>query len=114
MNEKHHYEIALICHQGKRKAIVRKRIGDLSAITGEALVEDNPIFLQIRATKDSYLFSISKDNVTFSPLGSGLTRYLSTEVACGFGGVYLGIYATGNGRPASIPAFIDWFEYKPL
>jgi xylan 1,4-beta-xylosidase len=40
--------------------------------------------------------------------------YLSTEVAQGFTGVYLGMYATGNGKLSAAPAFFDWFEYTPL
>ena len=46
-------------------------------------------------------------------LGGGETRYLSTEVAGGFTGVYFGLYATGNGARSTTPAFYDWFEYEP-
>jgi xylan 1,4-beta-xylosidase len=44
-------------------------------------------------------------------LGEGETRYLSTEVAGGFTGVYLAMYASGNGKPCLGPADFDWFEY---
>ena len=40
-------------------------------------------------------------------------RYLSSEVAGGFRGVYVGLYATGNGQPATAPAHFDWFDYDP-
>jgi hypothetical protein len=30
-----------------------------------------------------------------------------------FTGVMLGPYATGRGRPASVPADFDWFDYEP-
>ena len=40
-------------------------------------------------------------------------RYLSSEVAGGFTGVYFGLYATGNGRPVSAPAHFDWWDYEP-
>jgi len=40
-------------------------------------------------------------------------RYLSSEVAGGFTGVYFGLYATGSGQPASAPAHFDWFDYEP-
>ncbi|MCG7213242.1 hypothetical protein MF069_10470 [Paenibacillus mucilaginosus] len=23
------------------------------------------------------------------------------------------MYATGDGRPCTVPAYFDWFEYKP-
>ena len=31
-----------------------------------------------------------------------------------FTGVYVGMYATGNGRRASAPADFDWFEQTPM
>ena len=30
-----------------------------------------------------------------------------------FIGTYVGLYTTGNGRPASAPAAFDWFDYEP-
>ena len=47
-------------------------------------------------------------------LARGSTRYLSTEVAGGFTGVYLGMYATSNGQERTAPADFDWFEYHPI
>lgn len=38
---------------------------------------------------------------------------LVTERAGGFVGVYLGLYATGNGRPSTGRAYVRWFGYKP-
>ena len=44
-------------------------------------------------------------------LARGAARYLSSEVAGGFTGAYLGMYAAGRGGPCSAPADLDWFEY---
>jgi alpha-N-arabinofuranosidase len=35
-------------------------------------------------------------------------------MAGGFTGMYIGLYATGNGTSASAPADVDWFDYRPL
>ena len=43
-------------------------------------------------------------------LAQGETRYLATEVAGGFTGVYFGLYDTANGRESSCQAWFDWFE----
>jgi len=40
-------------------------------------------------------------------------RYLSTEVAGTFTGMFFALYATGNGQPSSVPADFDWFDYTP-
>ncbi|MCU0512990.1 MAG: glycoside hydrolase family 43 protein [Anaerolineae bacterium] len=37
--------------------------------------------------------------------------FLSSTVAYGFTGVYLGMYATGSGQPSAGHADFDWFEY---
>ena len=62
---------------------------------------------------DNYVFSFGPDTQNLRPLGSGETRYLSTEVAGGFTGVYAAMYATGSGQPCQGPADFDWFDYEP-
>jgi xylan 1,4-beta-xylosidase len=42
-----------------------------------------------------------------------LARDLSSEKIGGFTGVFVGMYATGNGRKITQAADFDWFEYKP-
>ncbi|MGM0879705.1 MAG: hypothetical protein ACQEXQ_01540 [Bacillota bacterium] len=37
---------------------------------------------------------------------------LSTDVAGGFVGAYIGMYATSAGRPSENAAVFNWFEYK--
>jgi len=40
-----------------------------------------------------------------------LAKYLSSETVGGFTEVYVGLYATGNGRACTANADYDWFEY---
>jgi xylan 1,4-beta-xylosidase len=112
MNEQHHYEIAVTLEHGERCVIVRRRIGDLVAIVTRTVIEEGPIELEIRAESDSYSFLYAKVGEPMRRMASGATRYLSTEVAGGFTGVYLGMYATGNGGGKTSPADFDWFEYR--
>jgi alpha-N-arabinofuranosidase len=112
MDEKHHYEIAVIGDIGKRKIVVRRTIGKLSAVVAEEEIKDGAVTLQIAANKNEYKFSYSVGGDSVREIGSGETRYLSSEVAGGFTGVYLGMYATGNGRKSLVPAEFDWFSYS--
>ncbi|WP_084464710.1 glycoside hydrolase family 43 protein [Microtetraspora fusca] len=41
-------------------------------------------------------------------------RILSSTVAGGFTGAYIGMYASSNGRPGENSAAFDWFEYRGL
>lgn len=104
MNPRHHYEIAV---QGRR-VIVRRRIGSLAAEVASVPAPGGPLELGILAEPHRYRFLLGDQC-----LAEGETRYLATEVASGFTGVYLAMYATGNGSRSSIPADFDWFDYEP-
>ncbi|MCV4231358.1 hypothetical protein OHJ21_09280 [Virgibacillus sp. LDC1] len=45
-------------------------------------------------------------------MGSGETHLLSTEVAGGFTGVMLAMYAFGDNE--TTPALFDWFDYEVI
>jgi xylan 1,4-beta-xylosidase len=114
MNEAHHYEIAVTLDGEERCVMVRRHIGDLSAIVAQEKIPAGLIHLQIQADKLHYTFMYAQDGQPPRTLATGATRYLSSEVAGGFTGVYFGLYATGNGRAAATPADFDWFDYEPL
>ncbi len=66
----------------------------------------------MRAEPEEYTFWHAADGGALARLDAARTRYLSSEVAGGFTGVYVGLYATGNGRDATTPAHFDWFDYE--
>ena len=111
MNEGHHYEIFLSLRNGQNCLVVRRRIGSLVCEVASRPIDTNTITLMIRADRDWYLLGYI-DNAHFLELARGETRYLSTEVASGFTGVVMGMYAAGNGQACTNPADFDWFEYK--
>ena len=114
MDPRHHAELFVTCEEDKRIVSVRRRIGSLSAIVARQPIPDKPATLQIRANKLFYTFSWIKDNDEEYILAIGETRYLSSEVAGGFTGVYFALYASGNGRDDINPVFFDWFDYRNL
>jgi xylan 1,4-beta-xylosidase len=120
MNPDHRYEIGVGRANGRRQVFVRQRIGPhLETITASSPIEGSePVVLQVDATPEEYTFSFGiamsgRPQTATTPLGQGLVRYLSSEVAGGFTGVYVGLYATGNGQPALAPAHFDWYDYEP-
>jgi beta-xylosidase len=108
MDERSHYEIAVA---GDR-VIARARIGPLSSIVGEApraaggtqvlVIETNPEGMG----GDVVRLGIATDNGETTVLTELDGRYLSTEVASGFVGRTIGMYAIGG-----VAAF-DWFDYQ--
>ena len=70
------------------------------------------VVLAVEADRARYSFSYGSSEDELRPLGGAETRYLSTEVAGGFTGVYFAMYASGNGTPCTRPADFDWFDYS--
>jgi xylan 1,4-beta-xylosidase len=113
MNERHHYEVFVTRRGGQRAAVVRRRIGSLGAEVACHAIPDGPVVLEILAEPDMYTFRCQPQGAEPLELARAETKYLSTEVAAGFTGVYFGLFASGNGQPATAPADFDWFEYQP-
>ncbi len=109
----YHYEIAILRVQGQNRLIVRRRVADLTAIVADHLAPPGPVTLVVRADKLKYTMGFESAG-QFHAIATGSTQHLSCEAApVGFTGVYLAMYATGNGKPASAPARFDWFDYQP-
>ena len=132
----HRYELGVRKTGGHRQVFVRQTIGtSLSAITATAKVpEEGPLLLQIDAAPEQYTLSWGIAPDKLAKLDSAVSRYLSSEVAAGFIGTYVGLYAT-TAAPAAIdpsaaratkakpaapgatppapPAAFDWFDYEP-
>ncbi|MEO7719927.1 MAG: glycoside hydrolase family 43 protein [Capsulimonas sp.] len=112
MNEEHHYEIFVRGNDGgERTVAVRRRIGDLVAVVAEDLLGDGDVILSIDASPEEYHFGCKVRNGDQKTIASGATRYLSTEVAGGFTGAYIGMYATSNHHESTAFAHFDWAEY---
>jgi beta-xylosidase len=106
MDEKAHVAVAV----RDERVIARARIGSLSGTVGEGSRPAGPVVLVVETAPDYRgpdvvrLGFEDKDGnvVTLAELDG---RYLSTEVASGFTGRTIGMYAVGG------DAAFDWFEY---
>ena len=58
---------------------------------------------------DRYFHGANPHRTFVQIINSGL---LSTETVGGFTGVYIGLYATGNGIPSKSNAVYEWFDYE--
>lgn len=112
MDEDHHYEIAILREAEVNKVIFRQSIGSLKVIIKEQIYTDKSVILQIKANRLKYIFSFSNEQGETIEIGQGDTRYLSSEVAGGFTGVYFGLYATGNGKNSITNAEFKDIEIK--
>ncbi|KQN98926.1 glycoside hydrolase family 43 protein [Paenibacillus sp. Leaf72] len=105
MDENHHYDLAIRKAETGYIVIERLNIGDIKSIEYEIDLEsDNHATLIIRASHECYSFLIQA-NGKDTLLGTAQTRYLSSEVAGGFTGVLIGLYAYGEEAKAEFSNF---------
>lgn len=111
MNERYHYDLAVKLREGRKTIVFRRTVGSMRTESVLAC-EAGPVTLKIAARPEWFVFSVQQDGHDVLELGSGETHLLSTEVAGGFTGLFVAMYAvseTGDGTPA----LFDWFDYEP-
>jgi alpha-N-arabinofuranosidase len=114
MNNQHHYDIFI----GKNKAgqttiNARASIGSIQHIAKSEIIADGAVEIKLTGDRDHYqLMYKTKQMKGYKLLFKPEIIYLSVDVAGGFTGVYIGLYATGNGQPSNSPAYFDYFEYQ--
>ncbi|HEX9337193.1 MAG TPA: glycoside hydrolase family 43 protein [Pseudonocardiaceae bacterium] len=114
LDEQHHYEI----EASAQEVTVHARIGSLRPVVASRSVPAGPVVLGIqvtatephdmRAGPDTVSLGIEEPDGTFTVLSTLDGRYLSTEVAGGFTGRLIGMYAAAG------TVHFDWFDYEPL
>ncbi len=112
-NHDHHYDLTAARNEaGELVLRLRVKLGRIDYIAAEAPYSGGEVKLRVEGTPHTYTFSFAPaGSDKFTHLGSLDTRYISTEVAGGFTGVFIGLYATSNGAPAAGKAYFERFEY---
>lgn len=112
MNEKYHYELAIAAVNGCKKIIFRRTAGSLKV---EELYDcpSGPVQLEVQTDREYFTFS-ARDSAGFVSVTAGTaeTAFLSTEVASGFTGVMIAMFAASPAGDA-VPSYFDWYEYEP-
>jgi xylan 1,4-beta-xylosidase len=81
----------------------------------ELPVKGNRFYFKVEADGQAYSFYIATEPEAWQPVAEGVDgRILSTPLAGGFVGAYIGMYASSNGQPSTNTADFDWFEYIGL
>ncbi|CAG7655966.1 glycoside hydrolase family 43 protein [Actinacidiphila bryophytorum] len=89
-----------------------ERNAGTDTVRGELPVRPGPLRLGVRARGQDYTFSCTQSPDGSRDVGTVDGRFLSSQVAGGFTGVYLGPYATGPAGGTG-HADYDWFRYGP-
>ncbi len=81
-------------------------------VLAEFPIEGDHFYLKVEADGQAYSFYIATEPEAWQPVAEAVDgRILSTPVAGGFVGAYIGMYASSNGQLSENTADFDWFEY---
>lgn len=115
-NNDHH--LRFVCTQGtdgQRMVRVIKRMKGVETVLGEQPCTAGRLYLKVEARGQDYGFFATTVPEVWTPVAEHVDgRLLSTPVAGGFTGAYVGMYASSNGQPSESYADFDWFAYQPL
>lgn len=98
-----HYDIGLIRTEKGCRLVKRIVLGEVDYCPESYDIAGDCVKITAGLENTLYHFKAEADGKVYD-LGFNQTRFLSTEVACGFTGVLIGLYAQGDGKDACLPA----------
>lgn len=111
LNNGTHFDLLIRRSQGQRVLVARLQFGSVTYESDEAVLAPGPVNLRIEGVRSAFKFSFGQGDSAYKQIQEVSARYLSSETIGGFTGTYVGLYATGSGRPSTTNADYDWFEY---
>jgi alpha-N-arabinofuranosidase len=105
-DERHHYRLEL---GGGEARVVRVEAGE-ERVLGRGAAPEGPCELRLRCEDGRYRFALRAADEEWVELADGDARLLSWEVAGGFTGTMLGLYATGGTGHLDV----DRFEQREI
>lgn len=117
--EDNHYDLAIVTQEEVTKAILRLCIGDAKAVVKEVVLQGahtvktesltqgkKGVILSVKSTPDTYEFYITVNEETIY-MGKARSQYLTSEVAGGFTGTVMAMYAVNHDNAKRWAEFTD-------
>ena len=111
LNNGSHFDLMVSSQKGKRYLVVKLQFGQTTYQSEKVDLAPGAVELRIESTGPTFTFSYSQNGADFKTIEKADARFLSTETVGGFTGVYVGLYASGNGTSSKAKATYDWFDY---
>lgn len=111
----YHYRFMRTLVDGKQVLLLIKCADGVEVILDSQSYNSEKIYIKVEARGQDYCFYYGDDLSDLQIFKESVDgRILSTDVAGGFVGTYIGMYASGNGDKSDNFADFDWFEYKGI
>jgi xylan 1,4-beta-xylosidase len=111
LNNGAHFDLLIRQSGAKRVAIARLRFGSVIHDSKEIVLKPGPVRLSIKGERTTFTFAVAQGSDAVNEIAKVDSKFLSSETVGGFTGVYVGLYATGNGKASTASADYDWYEY---
>jgi alpha-N-arabinofuranosidase len=111
MSNNFRYDLSVVCRDGRHFLALTYYLGVMKHLEKEIPLSDNKVYMRVEGDKALYSYYYSTNGKDFEKLSGIDTRFLSSETAGGFTGVYLGLFAHSLGKASHSHADFDWFEY---
>ena len=112
LNNGSHFDIMVREMNGDRFLVVKLQFGQTLYQSEAIEINPGPVDLRVTGRKSTFTFSYAQGDDAYVDIETVDSKFLATETVGFFTGVYVGLYATGNGQKSSAPADYDWFEYR--
>ncbi|MCG1021864.1 glycoside hydrolase family 43 protein [Sutcliffiella horikoshii] len=104
-------EKSLTCDKGEIVRLIERKEG-MDRTVVEQPIKRRVLLLKVEAMDQEYSFYYREEDEEWQELALSLNgRILSTDMAGGFVGAYIGMYASSNGVESDNHVDFDWFEY---
>ena len=114
-SNQYHYRFTRTISNGEQIIQLIKCAAGKEKVLAEKECNSHKIYLKIQAWGQDYSFYYGDNPTALHALKENADgRILSTDLAGGFVGTYIGLYASSNGVDSTNYADFDWFEYQGL
>ena len=112
-SERHHARLSVSgTGAGRTVVAVHRQAGVESTLARVPLPGDGPVVLSVRARGQDYAL-LADDGTGERTVTTLDGRLLDSVTTGGFLGLWIGVYATSNGRPTTSTVEVERFEYLP-
>ena len=111
LNNGAHFDLMIKESNGRRIFVNRLRFGSVIHESKEVVLIPGAVKLAIKGERTTFSFLYSRGDDPFTEIAKVDSKYSSSETVGGFTGVFVGLYATVNGKASTASADYDWFQY---
>lgn len=115
-SEADHVRLFVTGADGERRAVAVLRRGGVESVLGELPVAgtDGPVTLVVSARGQDYALLAGAGDSEPATVATADGRVLDSVSTGGFLGLWIGVYATSNGRPTTSVVHVHRFDYVPV